>query len=170
MNFQIITILLFLSSHTQKDFLLSPKHVGSLSVGSYVEGIYHSFDKEKETQLIDRYFEASFSPALTVTKNGELLFYANIDCNKIRSFEIVSPKFKTMKGISVGSSYADLKKIYKVTAIENQEGIFYASVKELEMLFMLDPEKMLNNKKGFSQDLSVNDVEGTVKLTSIIIY
>src|SRR5258706_13540974 len=95
-----LTILL-----TQQDaFVINKKSVGPLMVGSYVEEIYRYFDKDKETKLIDSYYETTFSPGMQVTRGGEILFVANINCKTISSFEIYSPRYKTSFGICVVSN------------------------------------------------------------------
>lgn len=151
----------------QDDFVIKKKNVGSLKVGSYVTDVYDLFDKEKETSLIDRYFEASFSPAIQIKKAGELLFVADINCSTIRSFEIFSPKYKTLSGVSVGSSFGKLKTKHSLT-FENREGTLAVVVKELEMVFILEETKKIQ-----SLDLNkatLKDIPDDVKIISIIVY
>ena len=151
----------------QDDFVIKKKNVGSLKVGSYVTDVYDSFDKEKETSLIDRYLEASFSPAIQIKKAGELLFVADINCSTIRSFEIYSPKYKTLSGVSVGSNFGKLKSKHSVT-LENREGALGAAVKELEMVFMFENTKRVQ-ALDFNK-VTLKDIPDEVKIASIIVY
>jgi len=164
MKFGFILCILFIS---QDSYILNKKSVGSLKVGSDVTDVYDIFDKEKETSLIDRYEEATFTPAIRVTKGGELLFVGDIHCSAIRSFEIFSPRYRTSTGISVGSNFAKLKSKHNLT-LDNREGNLVVLVKELDMVFLLEQTKKIQ-----SLDLSkvtIKDVPDDVKITSIIIY
>lgn len=152
----------------QDEFKIESKRVGSLEVGSYAEDIYYVFDKEKETRLVDRYFEASFSPAIEVSKNGELLFMANLDCDKIYSFEVFSPRYKTDKGITIASNFGQLKKAYKISSIENQEGALYAFVESLNISFSLETMKVL--EAGINvNEIEVDNIPNDIGITSIIV-
>jgi hypothetical protein len=144
--------------------------VGPFSIGCAVEAIYDQFDKETETELVDRYFEATFSPALKVRRKGEVLFFANISCGLVASFEVISSKYKTSKGFSVGSNFAELRRLHLVTTVENREGILYAHVKDLGMLFELDPKAMLKSSMTSSQNLKPGDIDGATRITSVIVY
>jgi hypothetical protein len=152
---------------TQDNHLLKKKSVGSLKIGCDVTAIYDIFDKEKETSIIDKYEEATFTPAIQVTKGGELLFVGDINCSAIRSFEIFSSKYRTSTGISVGSNFAKLKTKHNLI-LDNREGNLVAVVKELEMVFLLEQTKKIQ-----LLDLSkvtIKDIPDDVKIASIIVY
>lgn len=164
-SFGVFVLCILLVS--QDNYLLNKKSVGSLKIGCDVTAIYDIFDKEKETSIIDRYEEATFTPAIQVTKGGELLFVGDINCSAIRSFEIFSPKYRTSTGIFVGSNFAKLKTKHNLI-LDNREGNLVAVVKELEMVFLLEQTKKIQ-----LLDLSkvtIKDIPDDVKITSIIVY
>ncbi len=162
--FSVFVLWILLIS--QDNYLLNKKSVGSLKIGCDVTAVYDIFDKERETSLIDRYEEATFSPAIQVTKGGELLFVGDVNCSSIRSFEIFSPKCRTSTGISVGSNFAKLKSKHNLT-LDNREGNLVVVVKNLEMVFLLEQTKiqLLDFNKA-----TIKDIPDDVKITSIIIY
>lgn len=152
---------------TQDNYVIGKKSVGTLKVGCYVTDIYDLFDKEKETSLMDRYFEATFSPAIQVAKSGEVLFVGDINCSTIRSFEIFSPRYKTPSGISVGSNFGKLKAKHSI-AFENREGTLAVLVKELDMVFILEETKKIQSL-DFNK-VTVKDIPDDVKIASIVIF
>jgi hypothetical protein len=164
---RLLGFILCILFASQDSYILNKKSVGSLKIGCDVTDIYDIFDKEKETSLIDRYEEATFTPAIQVTKGGELLFVGDINCSAIRSFEIFSPKYKTSTGISVGSNFAKLKLKHSLT-LDSREGNLVAVVKELDMVFLLEQTKKIQSLN--LSKVTVNDVPDDVKILSIIIY
>ena len=151
----------------QDNYFIKKKNVGLLKVGCYVTDVYDLFDRRKETSLIDGYVEANFSPAIQVKKDGELLFAGDINCSTIKSFEIFSSKYKTLSGISVGSTFGKLKSKHSVT-LENREGTLAVIVKDLEMVFMLEETKKIQSLD--LNKVTIKDISDDVKITSIIIY
>ncbi|MBI1768245.1 MAG: hypothetical protein HYR67_07715 [Bacteroidetes bacterium] len=152
----------------QDDFVIKKKSVGPLKIGSYVEEIYRYFDKDKETKLIDSYYETAFSPGMQVTREGEVLFVANINCKTISSFEIYSPRYKTSFGICVGSNFGQLKKVKQNVTLKTNEGNLSAAIKELEMSILFENDKRIQSL-DFNK-ATLKDIPDDVKITSIIVY
>ncbi|VXD14806.1 hypothetical protein [Marinoscillum sp. 108] len=155
-------------SQTSLEYTIDKGVVGELRIDDTVDNIYTIFDKEKEIKLVDRYIEASFSPAIEVSKNGESLFMVNLDCDKIYSFEIFSPKYETTRGITTASNFGQLKKAYKISSIENHEGALYAFVDSLDISFSLETMEVM--KAGIDiNEIKVGDIPDDIGIISIIV-
>ena len=130
----------------KNDFLLSKHKVGRLEVGTTVDGLYTKYDR-KITKLIDLNLEGMFSPALEIYLNGsekrhKPSLVAEILWRQgdwvIYRINVYDKRFKTDKGIGVGSTLGDIRKSYEVDWIRFGEGTLYARVAELRMSFALD--------------------------------
>ena len=165
-----IAVLLILASFLQPNYLLEKKRVGSIEVGSNVEDIYQYFDKDLETELVDRYLEATFSPAIVVKNNEDILFIANLDCNIIYSIEVLHYKYKTERGMRVGMTYKSLKERHNVSSILKGEGRLFAIVDDLNMSFALETTEVLNSGLDLNTNFNPDDIPNGITISSIIVY
>jgi hypothetical protein len=115
-----------------------------LEIGITVDDLYSKYDR-KLTKLVDLYLEGTFSPALEIYLNESEKkapsLVAEIVWRKdwvIWRINVYDERFKTDKGIGVGSTLDDIRKSYKVDWITFGEVGFFARVKEIGMSFALD--------------------------------
>lgn len=130
----------------KNDFLLSKPKAGRLEVGTTVDGLYTKYDR-KITKLTDLNLEGMFSPALEIyldgsEKRNKPSLVAEIIWRQgdwvVYRINVYDKKFKTDKGIGVGSTLGDIRKFYTVDRIGFGEGTLFARVEELGMSFALD--------------------------------
>ncbi|KAA9326005.1 hypothetical protein [Adhaeribacter soli] len=91
---------------------------------------------------------------------------ANQNCTIFR-IRVVSPKFKTDKGVRVGSTFADVKNAYPLSFIGIGESDYVAVSDENKMTFTLDithfPPKELAKVKP-------EEIPDSTKVTSIMLF
>ena len=157
-NFKVLIFILLLfpgllsaeeKSKGNSDFLLSKHKAGCIEIGMPVDSIYAGYDREL-TSLVDLFLEGMFSPALEIYLNGKEKkkkpsMIVEIGCGEdwiITRINVYDKKFKTSKGIGVGSTLGDIRKSYKVEWISSGEGTIFARVEEMEMSFALNIVKV----------------------------
>jgi hypothetical protein len=130
-----------LNSHN--DFHLAKNTAGSMALGMAVDKLYSIYGKANIKQ-VDLESEGQPTPALEIYLRGDKKdkpsLVAAIEGVIIGSAIIYNPRFRTDKGIGVGSLLGDLRKHYKVNWIGSGEGIVVARVDELGMSFVLNPD------------------------------
>lgn len=129
------------------DFLLENKKAGKLIIGMKVDDLYKNYSYDM-TKVVDLFKEGTFSPAIEIYLNGKMekpSIVAEIGCFDgflIDRINIYDKKFKTKKGIGVGSKLKDLKKSYKIDWIDYIEGKIFIRIGELDISFVLKIDKI----------------------------
>jgi len=134
------------SAKTQENgdnFLLQNRQAGKLKIGMTVDElntIYRLFTK----RLVDIDREGFFTPAIEVylqkvdSKNPSIVAEFRGNLHQICQIQVIDKRFKTTKGIGVGSTLGDLRKAYTVNRIDWGEAGFFAKVEEIGIVFILD--------------------------------
>ncbi len=122
------------------DFLLAKGRAGRMEVGMTIDDLFEHVGREN-TRLVDFQAEGMFSPAINIYGPGRKRI-AQADVREwpcgtfnIWNLRIEDARFRTDKGIGVGSTYAQLKKFYEAQPPANGEGDVYVFVPTLEMSF-----------------------------------
>jgi hypothetical protein len=128
-----------------KNLIIARGRVGEIKVGMRPDDIYAICGKQF-TRIVDLQLEGMYSPAIELFKteskknNPEVIFELNQD--KVYRIKVRSPQYKTDKGIGVGSTFGDLRRVYGIKDPKQiawgAEGFFGVVIKELGMSFRLD--------------------------------
>jgi hypothetical protein len=124
------------------DFLLSKGKAGPIHTGMEVDTLYTKVNR-KLTKLVDLQYEGFFVPALEIyldkdEKTKPSLVAVVAPGFVVSSITVYDPRFKTEKGVGVGSTLGEIRKKYKVDWIAYCEGPLCARVNEIGMTFALD--------------------------------
>ncbi len=132
-------------SSAQDSFLLSMHRAGEVEIGMTIDALHTKYNPQS-TKLVARYPEGMFTPELEIyleqgTQRGGPSIIVGIDKETdwiVNSIHVNDRRFRTAKGISVGTTLGDLRRAYKVDWIDFGEGPLVANVKEVGMSFELD--------------------------------
>jgi hypothetical protein len=186
----VFTALLLTTSYSQylseasakdanKDLTMARGRVGEIKLGMSSNDIYAAFGK-KLTRLVDLQLEGMSSPAIELFKteaqrdNPEIIF--ELDHDKVYRIQVHSRQYRTDKGIGVGSTFEDLKRVYGVKhpkqIIWGEEGFYGAVVRELGMSFSLDINKTMKPAQidNFNQTSDPGRIPDETKIDSILVY
>lgn len=163
--------------NSHKDLTMALGRVGEIKVGMSSNDIYAVFGK-KLTRLVDLQLEGMYSPAIELFKtenqrdNPEIIFELNQD--KVYRIQVHSPQYRTDKGIGVGSTFGDLRRVYGIKdpkqIIWGEEGFFGAVVQELGMSFGLDVNKTMKPTQIDNFNKTSDRIPDNTRIDSISVY
>ena len=176
-----LTLLMLMTSgdivgetKTAQNFLLSKNTVGPTKTGSSVDALFRRYGRDA-IQLVDLRLEGSFTPALQVYINGKQrddpAFVAEFEWSRqvgwgIYRIEVLDLRFKTSRGIGIGSTLGELRLHYKIEFIASGEGSTFAFVPELGMSFSLDIDAIPSEWYKSHDDALVPD---SAKIVSVLV-
>ncbi len=145
-----IILLLFTSISAQiingqDKFLLSKNKVGEIEIGMTIDALHTKYEP-RLTKLTTRYPEGMFSPVLEIYLNEEsqgiepsiTVMIDKEDDWLVGGIYVKDKRFRTGKGIGIGSTLGDIRKAYKVNWIGFGEGPLVADIDNLGMSFELN--------------------------------
>lgn len=152
------------------EFFLSKGRAGPINTGMEVDTLYAKIGR-KFTKLVDLQSEGFFVPALEIylkkDEKSKPSLVAIIGPNfVITHIHVYDPRFKTEKGIGVGSTLGEIRKNYKVDSIGFGEGPLCARVNEIGMTFALDFWKVSHEWDKTRNQALIPD---SAKVTSILV-
>jgi hypothetical protein len=149
-----LIILLFTSVGAQivkgqDSFLLSKNKAGGIEIGMTIDALHTKYEP-RLTKLTAQYPEGMFSPLLEIYLNGKLQnvepsITVAIDKENawiVGGIRVKDKRFKTSKGIGIGSTLGEIRKTYKVSWIDFGEGSLFANVEDLGISFEIDFSKL----------------------------
>ena len=135
-------------------------------ISEFIFQARQQYDVKKEIMQL----EGDDYDIYNVYENGEKIYsvepvFDNPDV--IWRVWIYSPKFKTEKGIGVGSTFAEIKSKYHIEYIQTEgEGGLGVSVKEVPIGFMMDNSKL---PKGWWERMDNEEIPESLPIEEIII-
>ena len=161
-------------SLAQDEFLLTKQRAGAVVIGMTIDDL-HAMHKPSSTRLVAHYPEGMFTPLLGVYLEGDTnksipSLLIEIDKNSnwiVGNIKVNDARFRTDKGIGVGSTLGAIRKAYAVKWIGFGEGPLCANVEDINMTFELDITNPPNEwYKTHDQRL----IPDCAKVLSVLLY
>jgi len=160
-------------SFGQDEFLLAKHQAGAIAIGMTVDEL-HAIYKPSSTKLVANYPEGMFTPMLEVYLGAadkslpSLLI--GIDKNRdwiVDNITVKDARFRTDKGVGIGSTLGAIRKAYAVSWIRFGEGPLCANVQDLNMTFELD---ITNPPKEWYKTRDQRLIPDSAKILSVRLY
>jgi len=141
-------------------------------INEFISLVQQKYDVKKEIMQL----EGDDYDIYNVYKNGEKIYSVEPDFDNpsiVWRFWIYSPKFKTEKGIGVGSTFAEIKSKYHIEYIQTEGVGLGVKVKETPASFYMDCSKLSRewwNNWWEKIDNDVNDIPENLPIQEIIIW
>jgi len=161
-------------SFAQDEFLLAKQQAGAVVIGMTIDDL-HAMHKPSSTRLVADYPEGMFTPMLEVFLEGDTnksipSLLIGIDKNNdwiVGSIKVNDARFRTDKGIGVGSTLGAIRKAYAVKWIDFGEGPLYANVEETDMSFELD---ITTPPREWDKTRDQRLIPDSAKVVSVFLY
>jgi len=169
-------ILLFGAGRSlaQDEFLLTKQRAGAVVIGMTIDDL-HAMHKPSSTRLVAHYPEGMFTPLLEVYLKGDTnksipSLLIEIDKNSdwiVGNIKVNDARFRTDKGIGVGSALGAIRKAYAVKWIGFGEGPLCANIEDINMTFELD---ITNPPNEWYKTRDQRLIPDSAKVVSVILY
>ena len=123
--FIIVSALLFVQCTEEKDpYLISNDSVGNLTIGMKIKQLDSIFANDSIVRLNPNQNEATTIGEVEIyEKGGEKLMLISPRDNYdpealIANFQFYNPRYKTVKGLNINSTFKDIKDNYEIANIE----------------------------------------------------
>ncbi len=161
----IIATLVSCSTEKEQDpFQISKHNVGFLTDSTQVKDLASVFPNDSIVTSIkgDEFIE-DYNDIKVLNKQGKQLLILRpsqaLDSTAtISTVQIIDSKYKTEKGISVLSTFADINNNYKISKISTLINSVVVSVNEINASFTIDKKELPANLR-FNMDINIEAVQ-----------
>lgn len=153
-------------------FVIGKQHVGNIKIGMPIEQVRQQIASGlaiKDTTLQQEGMQSTAYVLYPKDKSKGILVEQQCEQQGCRVWRIsvLSPDFRTGKGIGVGSKYGELQKAYPIRTVTFEEGNLVALTPEAGMSFMLDHSSLPKDQLPL---LNASTVPANVLVRKILIY
>jgi len=148
----ILTLLLFVQCAEEKDpFLISNSTVGNLTIGMKIKQVDSIFANDSIVRLNPRQNEFSTIGEVEIyEKGGEKLMLISPRGNNdpealISSFQFFDTRYKTDKGLNIGSTFKFIKDNYKISNIETTLSTVVIFLEDCDFFINIDKKELPEN-------------------------
>jgi len=153
--------LLFASCGKEQDpFEVSKQHVGLLTDSTLVKNLKTVFINDSITEIFNNNGFMGIGKSIEIfDKTGQKLLVLNPEYKPdttavVKSVQIIDPRYKTDKNITVASTFKDINNSYKISRIDNLINSVVVSVNEINASFTIDKKELPANIR-FDMNLDV---------------
>ena len=130
--------------HVEEQYLLAKRRAGLIEIGMTVDDLLMRFNRS-DIKLVDLNLLGKFTPAIEIYLGGTARrsiasVTAEIGWRKefnVTRITVYDARFRTDRGIGVGSTLGDIKKSYKISRVTSAGSNLVAVVGKLRMDFIL---------------------------------
>ena len=166
-NCLILTIMLFVLGACQKENnpnLITKHSIGYLTDSTQVKELKRLFANDSIVNYEnDGQFTSSVEDLEIYEKGGNHLltltpFKVNDSTSTIKSIKVIDSRFATSNGVSVFSTYLDIRSNYKVSSIQNTIKNVIVVVNEINAHFVIDKEELPSNMR-YDMKLKIDPIQ-----------
>ncbi len=148
----LLTLLLFVKCTEEKNpFLISNNKVGNLTIGMKIKQVDSIFASDSIVRLNPRQNESSTIGEVEIyEKGGKKLMLISPRDNfnpdaLIKSFQFFDARYKTDKGLNIGSTFKDIKDNYKIANIETTLSTVVIFLEDSDLFINIDKKELPEN-------------------------
>ncbi len=160
--------LLFVQCKEEKDpFLIADNAVGNLTIGMKIKQVDSIFAMDSIVRLNPRQNETSTIGEVEIYEKGgkKLMLITPRGYNDpealISSFQFFDNRYKTDKGLNLGSTFKDIKDNYKIANIETTISTVVIFLEDSDIFINIDkkelPEKLRYNPNFIIEAVNIPD-------------
>ena len=172
-----LLILFYVGCSNNPDYLIKKGQVGKVNNETLVKELDSIFLNDSIVKRIGEgdYMFSGDDKYLIFNSNKEHLLSLtpkqHPDINeRIETIEIISDKFKTIKGISSNSSFGDIKKNLTISDIQNTINNIVVFVDEIDAYFIIDKKNLpLEFRLGTSKKILEINIPSNSKIKRFMI-
>ena len=177
----LIVSFFFIQCAKKNNFLIEKGQVGPLTEKTTINDLSSIFAKDsivailyEDKEIDKRLFSVENDEYLIYSKNGELLLEIvptnlNDKSSGIKCIQIFDNSYKTSKGISLQSTFKDIKEHYKVNKVETTLTSATLFIDELSATISIDKKEMGMN--SFSRaEVTIDQIPDLVKIKYFTIW
>ncbi|WP_418509301.1 hypothetical protein [Corallibacter sp.] len=144
----IIAIAAVSCKKEQDPFQISKQHIGLLTDSTQVKDLKAIYSNDSIVRQTNQgaFMRANYDIEIYDKTGNELLVLSPkrmLDSlSTIETVKILDSRFKTEKGISTASTFADIKNNYKISSIQNTLKNVVVFVNEINAFFTIDKEEL----------------------------
>lgn len=155
------------SPKSEKSFVLKKDTVYGIEIGTAKEEIYGLFTDDK-IEPITLFLEGKPTSAMEISIDLSSALIAELVDDKVYRIRVLDYRFKTQKGIHIGSTLKELEQAYKNIIYGSSDDSIFATVRPIQMSFVLDSadEVPLEWYKSHDRNL-LND---NAKIIKILVF
>lgn len=180
-TFLILLSLLFIQCSNESSYIIEKGKVGMLSTNTEIKDLKSIFVKDSIISLISMVEEEDETSFFNdndeyeiFTKTGnKLLAIVPVgqkdSTSKLKSIQIFNPKYKTKKGISLQSTFKDIKNNYKINKVETTLTSATLYIDELNATIAIDKED-LGFSKFSREEVTLDQIPDVSKIKYFTIW
>ncbi|PWK17508.1 hypothetical protein [Xanthomarina spongicola] len=144
----IVTLLFIGCKKEQDPFQISKQHIGLLTDSTQVKDLKAVFANDSVVErLLDNEFTFNRTDIDIFDKTGNKLLtltpkVVQDSTSTIETIKVLDARFKTEKGISTTSTFADIEKNYKISSIQNTLKNIVVFVNEINAFFTISKSEL----------------------------
>lgn len=151
----------------EKPYVLREHTAYGLKVGLTKEQVYGLFSDEK-IRLIELFLEGKPTPAMEISIDSQPSLIAELVNGEVYRIRVLDSRFKTQKGIHIGSTLKELERAYSDIIYGSSQGSIFATVRPIQMSFELDDADEVPLEWYKSHDRNLLD--DTAEIIEILVF
>lgn len=158
----LIGLVILSCSHEKDPYNVGKQHIGLLNDSTKVKDLEIVFNKDSVSKFSSSdEFSSNINTIEIFEKNGNRLLVLTPETGMdstsvIESVQIVDPRYKTDKNISINSTFKDISEAYKISRIDNLINSVVVFVNEINAAFTIDKKELPANLR-FDRDIKIEE-------------